>query len=54
MNQKFLAGLEPQLERINWVERYNWFSAKHANLFDDEKAKTLSRLGQIYREGGWR
>ncbi len=52
MNQKFLAELQPQLEKTNWVERYCWFNAKPATLMDDEKTKSLSRLGLIYRNGG--
>jgi hypothetical protein len=52
MNQRFLSDLEPQLEQTNWVERYNWFNDKPANLFDDSKTRTLSRLGMIYRDGG--
>ena len=58
MNLRFLAEVEPAMEKTEWVERYCWFSAKPASLFAEEKdgkdAKhpRLSRLGEAYRDGG--
>jgi hypothetical protein len=51
MNEKFIAELEPQMEKTKWIERYCWFSSKPANLFDDDQRTKLSRLGEIYRDG---
>ena len=48
-NQRFVAALEPQLERTPWVERYCWFDDRPANLFDDPARTRPSRLGRIYR-----
>ncbi len=52
MNQKFLAEVEPSMERTPWIERYCWFSSKPANLFTDSELTTLSPLGRIYADGG--
>jgi hypothetical protein len=51
MNEKFIAELEPQMEKTKWIERYCWFSSKPASLFDDDQRTKLSRLGEIYRDG---
>ena len=52
MNEKFIAELEPQMEQTKWIERYCWFSSKPGNLFEDSQRTTLTRLGEIYRDGG--
>jgi hypothetical protein len=51
-NMKFISDLEPELERTPWIERYCWFSSKPADLFTDKERTMLSRLGEIYRDGG--
>jgi hypothetical protein len=52
MNSKFLADIEPQMERTDWIERYCWFSSESAALYADSKRTTLSPLGIQYRDGG--
>jgi hypothetical protein len=51
-NMKFLRDLEPQMESTAWIERYCWFSSKPADLYSDTKRTALTRLGEIYRDGG--
>jgi hypothetical protein len=52
MNEKFLADIEPSMEKTEWIERYCWFSSSPASLFADPKRTAISRLGQIYADGG--
>lgn len=53
MNQDFLKSVQPLLDHADWLERYCWFSTKPANLFaNDDGGTTLTRLGEIYRDGG--
>jgi Glycosyl hydrolase catalytic core len=53
LNQRFMATLLPELERMDIVERYAWFSAGgEASLFADTKTWTLTPLGETYRSIG--
>jgi hypothetical protein len=51
-NIRFLSELLPELEKTSWIERYCWFSSEQASLFSDKQRTQLSRLGEVYRDGG--
>lgn len=50
MNANFLAEIEPQMEKTDWIERYCWFSSESATLYSDNKRTALTPLGELYRD----